>query len=56
MLPAAGATSDLPPGVAGVSVVDLERVVRIVQASLERAVSTGWPVLPVVRDGWICVP
>jgi hypothetical protein len=42
----------LPSSEIGVDVVDLRRVTELVQDCIERATSTGWPVLPVVRDGW----
>lgn len=42
----------LPAAGEGVDVLDLEHVAECVQECLQRAVSTGYPVLPVVRDGW----
>jgi hypothetical protein len=42
----------LPVSEIGVDVVDLKSVAGLVQGCVERAVSTGWPVLPVLRDGW----
>ena len=42
----------IPPGETDVDVVDLAKVAEEAQACLERAASSGWPVLPVLRDGW----
>ena len=42
----------IPPGEIGEDIVGLTELAAVVQSSLDRAVSAGWPVLPVLRRGW----
>ena len=42
----------LPSDEIGQGVVGLVSVLALVQSCLDRSISTGWPVLPVLRDGW----
>lgn len=46
----------LPEQEIGVDLVDLEGALACVQVCLERATSLGWPVLPVLYDGWVELP
>ena len=42
----------LPATEIGVDLLDLKSLAVLVQDCIQRAAATGWPVLPVLRDGW----